>query len=97
VKIIKARGEGDRRTSIGISSEEIKSVSCVNDPVATAPGSDFYRPLRGLNYLLGAWYLGLTPQALCFRLLRRLDDVGFMLTSAPRNILLAGVLVRGLK
>jgi len=30
---------------------------------------------RGLNYLFEAWYLGLTPQALCFRLLRRLRPV----------------------
>ncbi len=49
LKVFKTREAGDSRISIGIISEEIKSVSCVSDPVATAPGSDFYRPLRGLD------------------------------------------------
>ena len=33
-----------------------------------------YRPLRGLNYLFGGLILGPTLQALCFRVLRRLEE-----------------------
>jgi hypothetical protein len=42
-------------------------ITCAHAPTC------LYRPLRGLNYLLGL-ILGLTPQALCYRLLRRLLD-----------------------
>ena len=35
-KMFEARGAGDSRINIGIGNEEIKSASCVNDPVGTA-------------------------------------------------------------
>ena len=57
-------------------------------PRCLPPRSIFCRPLRGLDYLIGGLVpgayapgnLGLTPQALCWRLLRRLGS-GFMLVS----------------
>jgi hypothetical protein len=43
------------------------------------PRSKFFRPLRGLNYLIGDSILGLAPQALCCRALRALRRLEFVI------------------
>jgi hypothetical protein len=42
------------------------------------------RPLRGLGISLWLSYLGLTPQALCWRLLRRLKGITPRMLIFPR-------------
>ena len=62
VKAEHAELTGVRRPNI---VEKIKSARCVNDRSGLSPASR-------AHYLFGAWYLGLTPQALCCRALRAL-------------------------
>src|SRR5687768_7469993 len=69
-----ADGLAGGQVATRISDNKASSIDTILFIIILTRGTtrEVCRPLRGLSYSFGAWYLGLTPQALCLRALRAL-------------------------